>query len=196
MSPDPREWLPERHLAWGVLEQVGEMDLSAFEAAYRSDGQGGKPYDPAMMTGLLLYGYCKGLRSSREIEAATFDDVGARVICGNLHPDHASVARFTRRHEAAIRALLPASVAACAREGLVSLELVAGDGTKLKASASMDANVTGPELEAQIAELEELIAARVAAWVAEHLAADDADATVAAPRRAGGDGGAGADPAG
>jgi transposase len=188
LPADPREWLPGRHLAWSVLEQVGEMDLSAFEAAYRGDGQGGRPYDPVMMCGLLLYCYCKGLRSSREIEMATFDDVGARVICGNLHPDHATVAHFVRRHERAVCGLLPESVKACAREGLVHLEVVAGDGTKLKASASMTANVTAEQLEAQIAELEELIAADVAVWVAEQLAADDSDATAAAPRAGGGDG--------
>ena len=192
MSPDPRDWLPERHLAWGVLEQAAEMDLSGFEAAYRADGQGGKAYDPAMMCGLLLYCYCRGRRSSREVELATFDDVGARVICGNLHPDHASVARFVRRHEQAICGLLPESVKACAREGLVCVEVVAGDGTKLKANASMAANVTAEELEAQIAELEELIEAGVRGWVAGHLAADDADATAAAPgRAAAGDGGDG-----
>jgi len=189
MSPDPREWLPGRHLAWSVLEQVREMDLSAFEGAYRGDGQGGKAYHPAVMCGLLLYCYCKGLRSSREVEMATFDDVGARVICGNLHPDHATVARFIRRHQEAVCGLLPESVKACAREGLVSLEVVAGDGTKLKASASMAANVTGEQLEAQVAELEELIDSQVRLWVAEHLALDDGDATAAAPRRArGGDG--------
>ena len=188
MPADPRQWLPGRHLAWSVLEQVARMDLSAFESAYRADGQGGKAYAPAMMTGLLLYCYCKGLRSSREIEMATFDDVGARVICGNLHPDHASVARFIRRHERAVCGLLPESVKACAREGLVSLAVVAGDGTKLKASASKTANVTGQELEAQIAGLEELIAADVAVWVAEQLACDDGDAAGPAPRAGGGDG--------
>ena len=78
-----------------------------------------------------------------------------------------------------------------AREGLVHLEVVAGDGTKLKASASIAANVTAEQLEAQIAELEELIESGVRCWVAEHLAVDDADVT-AAPRRApGGDGPAG-----
>jgi transposase len=194
MPADPRQWLPGRHLAWRVLEQVGEMDLSAFENAYRADGQGGRAYDPAVMCGLLLYCYCKGLRSSREIEMATFDDVGARVICGNLHPDHSTVAHFVRRHERAVCGLLPESVKACAREGLVHLEVVAGDGTKLKANASMAANVTGEQLDAQIAELGELIAAGVAAWVAEHLAADDADAAAAPRRSPGGDGpGAGGD---
>lgn len=190
MSADPRQWLPERHLAWSVLEQVGLMDLSAFESRYRADGQGRKPYDPAMMCGLVLYGYCKRLRSSRELEMATFDDVGARVICGNLHPDHSTVAGFIRRHAQAICGLLPESVKACAREGLVSLEVVAGDGTKLKANASKTANVTGDELAAQIAELEELIAARVAAWVADCLACDDGDAA-AAPRPADGSGAGG-----
>ena len=63
MPADPRQWLPGRHLAWSVLEQAGQMDLSAFENAYRADGKGRRPYDPAMMTGLLLYCYCKGLRS-------------------------------------------------------------------------------------------------------------------------------------
>jgi transposase len=191
MPADPRQWLPGRHLAWSVLEQAGLMDLSAFENAYRADGQGRRPYDPAMMCGLLLYCYCKGLRSSREIEMATFDDVGARVICGNLHPDHATVANFIRRHERAICGLLPESVKACAREGVVHLEVVAGDGTKLKASASKAANVTGEELAAQIAGLEGLVAADVAAWVAEQLACDDSDATAPARRAGGGDGPAG-----
>jgi len=45
MPPDPRDWLPERHLAWSVLGQVGQMDLSAFQNRYRADGQGGRPYD-------------------------------------------------------------------------------------------------------------------------------------------------------
>jgi transposase len=164
MPADPREWLPAGHLAWKVVELAGEMDLSGFGARYRGDGQGGRPYDPAMMATLLLYCYCRGRRSSREIEMATFDDVGARVICGGLHPDHSTVAEFVRRHLEAACALLPESVKACAREGLVSLELVAGDGTKLKASASMASNMTAAQLDAQITELEDLIGAEFRQW--------------------------------
>ncbi len=159
MPADPREWLPAGHLAWRVLELAREMDLSRFGASYRRDGQGGRPYDPAMMATLLLYCYCRGRRSSREIEMATFDDVGARVICGGLHPGHSTAAEFVRRNLEAVLTLLPESVKACARQGLVSPELVAGDGTKLKASASMASNVTAAQLDAQIAELEDLIAA-------------------------------------
>src|ERR1700758_4738633 len=147
MPADPREWLPAGHLAWKVLGLAGEMDLSRFGASYRPDGQGGRPYDPRMMATLLLSCSCRGRRSSREIEMATFDDVGARVICGGLHPDHSTVAEFVRRNAGAVLALLPESVKACAAEGLVSLELVAGDGTKLKANASMAANVTAARLD-------------------------------------------------
>ena len=176
MPPDARQWLPPRHLAWALLDLAGELDLSGFEARYRADGQGRPAYHPAMMVTLVMYCYCKGVRSSRGIEMATFDDVGARVICGNQHPDHATVARFAGRHEGELKRLLPASVAACAREGLVSVDVVAGDGTKVKASASMAANATGAELDEQIAALEEVIAAEVALWVEQHLAADAADA--------------------
>jgi transposase len=176
MPPDAREWLPPRHLAWALLGLAAELDLSGFEARYRADGQGSRPYHPAMMVTLVMYCYCKGIRSSRGIEMATFDDVGARVICANRHPDHATVARFAGRHEVELKGLLATSVAACAREGLVSVDVVAGDGTKVKASASMAANRTAAELEAEIAALEEVIAAEVALWVEQHLAADAADA--------------------
>ena len=172
MPADPREWLPPGHLAWKVIELAGEMDLSGFSAGYRADRQGGQPYGPRMMVTLILYCYCRGRRSARDIEGATWDDVGARIIAGGLHPDHATVARFTGRHQAAVLELLPASVKACAAEGLVDLGVVAGDGTKLKASAAMSATVTAQELDAQIAELEAWISADLAGWVQDMLAAE------------------------
>jgi transposase len=186
MSADPREWLPRGHLAWRVIELAAEMDLTGFGARYRADGQGGRPYDPQVMATLLLYCYCRGRRSSREIELATFDDVGARIICGGLHPDHSTVAEFTRRNADAVLALLPESVKACAREGLVALEVVAGDGTKLKANAAMAANATREQLDAQIAELEAWIDAEVRQWVQEML---DGEGAAPAGEGASGDGG-------
>lgn len=190
MPADPREWLPPGHLAWRVLEMAAEMDLSRFGARYRPDGQGGRPYDPAMMAALLLYCYCRGRKSSREIEMATFDDVGARIICGGLHPDHSTVAEFVRRNLEAVLALLPESVKACAREGLVSLEVVAGDGTKLKANAAMAANLTREQLDAQIAELEAWIDAGFRQWAQGILGAggSTAPAGAGAASRGGGPG--------
>jgi transposase len=175
LPPDARDWLPAGHLAWAVLEQVSGMDLAPFVAGYRTDGQGSKAYHPQLMVALVMYCYCKGIRSSRAVEMATFDDVGARVICGNLHPDHATVARFVSRHEAAVKGLLVASLVACARQGLVSVAVVAGDGTKVKANASMAANATVEQLEVGIGELEALIAAEVDGWLAQARAEDAAE---------------------
>ena len=173
LPPDPREWLPPGHLAWAVRAAVAGMDLAPFTAWYRADGQGKKAYHPQLMVMLIMYCYCKGIRSSRAVEMATYDDVGARVLAGNLHPDHATVARFVTRHEAAVRGLLVASLVACAREGLVSVEVVAGDGTKVKANASMAANASAEQLEAEIGELEALLAAEVDTWL-EQARAEDA----------------------
>ncbi len=72
----------------------------------------------------------------------------AHGCCGGLHPDHSTVAEFVRRNSGAALALLPESVKACAREGLVSPEVVAGDGTMLKANAAMASNVTREQLDA------------------------------------------------
>jgi transposase len=175
MPPDPRDWLPPQHLAWAVRRAVGEVDLAPFLAAYRADGQGKRAYHPRMMVALVMYCYAKGVRSSRAVEMATFDDVGARVICGGLHPDHATCARFVTRHKEPLKGLLVASLAACAREGLVRVDITAGDGTKVKANASMAANATAEQPGLDIAELERLLEAEVAAWIEQAAAADAAD---------------------
>jgi transposase len=175
LPPDPREWLPPGHLAWAMHATVAGLDLAPFVAWYRADGQGKKAYHPALMVALIMYCYCKGIRSSRAVEMATFDDVGARVLAENLHPDHATVARFVTRHEGPLKGLLVASLAACAAQGLVSVDVVAGDGTKVKANASMAANATAEQLEIEIGELEALLAAEVEAWFAQARAADEAE---------------------
>jgi transposase len=194
MPADPRQWLPPGHLAWKVLDLAAGMDLSRFGAGYRGDGQGGRPYHPQMMATLLLYCYCRGRRSSREIQMATFDDVGARIICGGLHPDHSTVAEFVRQNLDAVLALLPESVRACAAEGLVDLSVVAGDGTKLKANAAMAASLTREQLQAQISELQAWIDAGLAQWAQDIL--DDGTGTAPADpgpaaRDGGSDGGTG-----
>jgi transposase len=175
MPPDPRDWLPPEHLAWAVRRAAAELDIAPFLAAYRADGQGNTAYHPRMMVALIVYCYCKGIRSSRAIEMATFDDVGARVICGGLHPDHATNARFTGRHKEPLQGLLVQSLMACAREGLVRVDVTAGDGTKVKANASMAANATAEQLGLDITELERLLEAEVQAWIEQAAAADEAE---------------------
>src|ERR671939_632434 len=99
MPPSVREWVPEGHLVWTVLDAVGELDPSAFYAAYRADGHGRPAYEPSMMVALLLYAYARGNRSSRAIERALVEDVAYRVVTGNVAPDHSTIAYFRCRHE-------------------------------------------------------------------------------------------------
>ena len=135
-----RDWLPEGHLAWFVLDAVEQMDLAALYADYRADGRGRPAHDPAMMVGLLLYAYAVGERSARGIERRLHEDVAFRVIAANQTPDHATLARFRVRHEAALAGLFGAVLTLCARAGLVSVGVLALDGTKVHANASGSAN--------------------------------------------------------
>ncbi len=98
LPPSLREWLPQDHLAWFVLDSVAELDLEAFYGAYRRDGWGAAAHDPQMMVALLVYAYAIGVRSSRAIERRCWEDVAFRVICANQVPDHATIARFRARH--------------------------------------------------------------------------------------------------
>jgi transposase len=139
MPPDVREWLPEGHLAWFVLDAVAAMDLAAFYAAYREDGRSRPALEPSMMVTLLLYAYCCGVRSARAIERACEVDVAYRVIAAHTKPDHATIARFVERHEQALAGLFGAVLGLCAQAGLAQVGIVAIDGTKIAANASRDA---------------------------------------------------------
>jgi transposase len=134
---DLRDWLPEGHLALFVSDIVDNLDLSAiFDAYEEGDGRGRPPYHPAMMVKLLVYGYCLGVKSSRKLERATYEDVGFRVLAGNQHPDHDSIAAFRKRHFPQLAALFTEVLRLCEKAGLVKLGHVAIDGTKVKANAS------------------------------------------------------------
>jgi transposase len=150
MPPDVREWLPENHVAWFVLAAVEEMDLSAFYAAYGVDGKSRPAYEPAMVVALLLYAYARGVRSSRVIERACVEDVAFRVVAAQQRPDHATIARFIERHEAALAGLFGEVLLLCARSGLANVGVIAVDGTKVQANASRDANVDYEQLAREV----------------------------------------------
>jgi transposase len=152
LPPNLRDWLPEDHLALFLADTVEELDLSAFYAVYRRDGHGRPAFDPAMMVTLLLYAYCRGVRSSRAIERGCVEDVAFRVIAANEQPDHATIARFRVRHEQALAGLFTEVLALCAEAGMASVGVVAVDGTKLSANASRDANLDYEQLARKILE--------------------------------------------
>ena len=153
MPPSVRDWLPEDHLAFFVLDTVAELDLVGFYAAHRADGRGGSVYDPAMMLGVLLYAYATGERSSRRIERRLVEDVAFRVVAANQQPDHATLARFRARHQDVIAALFGQVLGLCVKAGLVDAGVVAIDGTKIAANASFFANRKQDALIAEMSEL-------------------------------------------
>lgn len=136
LAPNMREWLPDDHLAWFVIEAVGELDLADFYARYRSDGWGRAAYDPQMMLALALYAYALGVRSSRQVERRCTEDVAFRVICAGRAPDHATIARFRAAHEEAIAELFTQVLALCAAAGMGRVGKIAIDSTKVAADAS------------------------------------------------------------
>jgi transposase len=114
MPPSLRDWLPADHLAWFVLETVDRLELDAFYAAYRPDGHGRAAYEPSMMVALLMYAYSTKVYSSRDIERHCRQDIAFRVITANRVPDHATVARFVRRHEQPLAGLFGSVLRLCA----------------------------------------------------------------------------------
>jgi transposase len=137
VPPSLQEWLPENHLARFIAEVVEELDLSAMLAHHgRKDGRGQAAYHPAMMVRLLLYGYAVGVRSSRKIEAATYESVAFRYLAADQHPDHAVIADFRTRHLEELQQLFFTGLQLCQKAGLVKVGQIAIDGTKLAANAS------------------------------------------------------------
>ena len=123
LPPALRDWLPEGHLALFLSDVVETaLDLSPILAAYETgDGRGQPPYHPALLVKLLLYGYCTGKPSSRQIERATYEEVPYRVLAANQHPDHDTLAAFRQTHLAALAGLFLQVLHLCQRAGLVKL---------------------------------------------------------------------------
>lgn len=132
--PSVEDWLPEDHLARFVVEVIERLNLSELTRQYA--GRGSAAHHPAVLLGLLIYGYATGLPSSRGIERATYDSVAFRYIAANTHPDHDTLAAFRRRCGEQFEQLF-VQVLMLAREmGMLKLGRIAVDGSKVKANAS------------------------------------------------------------
>jgi len=151
LPPSMKDWLAEDHFVWFLLDAIEQMDRSAFHAAYRQDGRGQKAHNPAIMLGVLLYGYCQGERSSRQLERLCQESVPYRILAADTEPDHCAFARFRQRHEAALKAIFLEVLRLCAAAGVLKVGVVSLDGTKMKANASLSSNRTLEGLEKEIA---------------------------------------------
>ncbi len=156
------------HLARFVLALVVEqLDLREIEGTYGS-ARGQPPFDPAMMTALLLYAYCNGVYSSRRIAKAARERVDFMSIVGLDAPDFRTVSDFRKRHLKALAGLFAQVLKLCDRAGLTKLGHVALDGTKIKANASKHKAMSYERMAKRAAELD----AEVAQWMSAAEAAD------------------------
>ena len=171
VPPSLEEWLPQGHLARFIAELVdGELDLTRFYASY-AKAKGQPPYEPRLMLRILLYGYCVGVRSSRELEKACTDVVAFRWLAAQQAPDYRSIGRFRERHLAALANVFLQALELCRAAGLVSLGHVALDGTKVRANASRHKAMSY----ARLTEKQRVLAAEVSDLMAEAKTVDAAE---------------------
>jgi transposase len=136
LPPSLRDWLPEGHLAYYVSDVVDQLDLSAIHAVYEQELRGQPPYDPRMMTKVLVYGYCVGVFSSRRIQKRLQEDIGFKVLAAGNEPDFRTISDFRKIHLEALQGLFEQVLEMALESGAVKLGRVSLDGTKVKANAS------------------------------------------------------------
>jgi transposase len=136
LPPSLRDWLPEDHLVYFVSDVVDQLDLTEIHAVYEKEQRGQPPYDPRLMTKLLVYGYCVGVFSSRKIQKRLQEDVAFRVLAAGNQPDFRTISDFRKIHLETLQGLFEQVLAMALEAGAMRLGRVSLDGTKIKANAS------------------------------------------------------------
>lgn len=172
LPADVSEYVPRGHLARFIVALVREsLDLGAIEASYaRTLGQ--PPFDPRLMTALLLHAYASGIYSSRRIRSACEVRVDFMMIVAQDIPDHRTISEFRRRHLGALAGLFVQVLKLAANAGLVRLGHVALDGTKIKANASKHKAMSYDRMKKRDLELQDEVRRRLAAAEAADAAED------------------------
>jgi transposase len=136
LPPSLREWLSDDHLAYFVSDVVDQLDLSSMDAVYGNEKRGQPPYDPRMMTKLLVYAYCMGIFSSRRIERRLVEDIAFRVLAAENQPNFRTISDFRKIHLGTLEGLFEQVLKIALEAGAMKIGQVALDGTKVKANAS------------------------------------------------------------
>ena len=171
LPPSMHEFVPAGHLAHFVRDTVREaLDLSAITGVYKAE-QGQPPYHPGMLVALLLYGYSRGIYSSRQLARACEERVDVMAVTGLNRPDFRTISDFRKRHLTALSSLFVQVLWLCNKAGLVKFGHVAVDGTKLRAHASKHKAMSYKHMVQQ----EPKLAAEVQAWLDQAAAADAAE---------------------
>jgi transposase len=168
LPPSVQDYVPRDHLSRLIVGLVREsLDLEEIEGSYRSD-VGQPPFDPRLMTALLLHGYASGVYSSRRLARACIERADFMMMVAGDPPDFRTISEFRRRHLEALGGLFVQVLKLAERAGLVKLGHVALDGTKMRANASKHKAMSYDRMKKREAEL----AAEVARWLKAAEAAD------------------------
>src|ERR1700692_2521865 len=136
LPPSLREWMPEDHLAYFVSDVIDQLDLSAMDEVYGNEKRGQPPYNPRMMTKLLVYAYCVGVFSSRRIERRLVEDIAVRVLAADNQPNFRTISDFRKIHLNTLEGMFEQVLKIALEAGAMKVGRVALDGTKIKANAS------------------------------------------------------------
>ena len=166
MPPDLRDWVAPDDSVHFIIEAVNTLPEHLFHLNRR--GSGSQQYPPKMMMALLAYCYSRRIVSSRRIEQATHHHVAVRLITGNHHPDHDTIAAFRRNNGIAFKEGFVQILLLAEHIGMLHVGTVSVDGTRIKANASKDQNVRYD----RGVELIERLEADVAKLIEEAEAAD------------------------
>ena len=172
LPPSPRDWLPEGHLVYFLMDAVRELDISAITAHYERELRGYPPFHPRMMLTLLIFNYATGTRSSRKIMTRCEQDVACRVIVGEDLPEFHAISEFRRRHLAAFEQLFVEVLRLASASGLLKVGRLALDGTKIKANASRHKAMSYDRMQTEEVRLQQEIGELLAQAESEDQAED------------------------
>lgn len=129
--------LPDDHQARVVWQYVEGLDLTALYERIRAvEGRAGREaIDPKILMALWLYATLNGVGSARQLDRLCRDHVAYEWICGGVSVNYHTLADFRTEHVEVLDGLLTASVATLMHQGLVTLQRVAQDGMRVRASA-------------------------------------------------------------
>ena len=135
--PAMKDALDEGHIVFRIMDVVETLDISCVtDRMEEKEARGTRPYHPRMMLALLMYAYCSGVYSSRKIATATYDVIPFRVLTGDQHPHFTVINEFRLLHLDGFVELFVQVLDLCGRAGLLNLEHVSLDGSKVDANAS------------------------------------------------------------
>jgi transposase len=168
LPPSVQDYVSKDHLSRLIVSLVREtLDLSEITGSYTS-GLGQPPFDPQLMTALLLHGYASGIYSSRRIARAAGERVDFMMIVAVDPPDFRTISEFRKRHLEALAKLFVQVLKLAEKAGLVKLGHVALVGTKIKANASKHKAMSYERMKKRETELK----AEVGRWLEAAGAAD------------------------